>query len=141
MSDDNLRPRFAPRPTPDTRHFWEGTKVGELRLQRCADCGHIYFPPRGVCPACTSTNVGIFVASGKGKLESYMINQRQHPSFSGPYAIALVKLEEGPVMMSNIVDCAQTPEALQLDMPLQVTFEALNGDISLPLFRPTGDAS
>lgn len=141
MSNGELRPRFAPRPTPDTQQFWDGTKTGELRLQHCTNCGHIYFPPRPVCPACSSTAVETMVASGKGRLLSYMINQRQHPSFAGPYAIALVKLEEGPVMMSNIVECEQTPEALQLDMPLEVTFEKLNDEISLPLFRPAGETS
>lgn len=77
-----------------------------------------------------------FVASGRATLESYMINQRPHPSFDGPYAIALVRLEEGPRMMTNIVDCEQTPEALILDMPLEVTFERVSDTISLPLFRP-----
>lgn len=129
------RPRPLPQPTPETQHFWDGAKEGELRLQRCLDCGHIYFPPRPLCPACSSRNVEAFAASGKGKLLSYVINHRPHPSFDSPYAIALVELDEGPVMMSNIVDCAQTPEALVLDMPLTVTFEA-HGDIVIPLFRP-----
>ncbi|MEC8756298.1 MAG: OB-fold domain-containing protein, partial [Pseudomonadota bacterium] len=61
-------------------------------------------------------------------------------AFAGPYAIALVALEEGPRMMSNIVDCEQTPEALQLDMPLQVAFEDAGEDIHLPVFAPAGDA-
>lgn len=139
MPDSELRPRFAPRPTPDTQVFWDGTKAGELLLHRCLNCGHIYFPPRPICPACTSTNVETFAASGKATLESYMINHRPHPSFDGRYAIALVRLAEGPVMMSNIIDCEQTPEALVLDMPLEVTFEKLNNDIYLPLFRPSGE--
>ena len=66
-----------------------------------------------------------------------MINERPHPAFDGPYAIALVDLEEGPRMMSNIVGCSQTPEALELDMPLQVTFEVQSEEITLPLFKPT----
>ena len=132
-----LRPRPLPQPTPETQHFWDGTKAGELRLQRCDDCGHVYFPPRPVCPACSSRNVADFAASGNGSLLSYVINYRRHPSFDGPYAIALVKLDEGPTMMSNIVDCEQTPEALVLDMPLEVTFE-YHGDIAIPLFRPKG---
>ena len=139
MPDGELRPRFAPRPTPDTQVFWDGTGAGELLLYRCLNCGHIYFPPRPICPACTSKNVETFAASGKATLESYMINHRPHPSFDGHYAIALVRLAEGPVMMSNIIDCEQTPEALVLDMPLEVTFEKLNNDIYLPLFRPAGE--
>ena len=135
MADTAKRPRPLPQPTPETQHFWDGTKEGELRLQRCRDCGHVYFPPRPLCPACSSRNVEAFAASGRGSLLSYVINQRQHPSFDSPYAIALVQLEEGPTMMSNIVDCEQTPEALVLDMPLTVTFE-YHGDIAIPLFRP-----
>lgn len=81
----------------------------------------------------------MFKASGRGFLYSYVINQRPHPAFDGPYSIAIVELEEGPRMMTNVVNVDQTPEALQLDMPLEVTFEALNEDISLPYFQPAGD--
>ncbi len=71
-------------------------------------------------------------------LWSYIISHRDHPNFDmkAPYAIAVVKLDEGVQMMTNIMDCAQTPEALQLDMPLQVTFKRLTDDINLPLFKP-----
>lgn len=128
--------RPIPVPTPETQHFWDGTREGELRLQRCDDCAHVYFPPRPFCPACSSRSVSVFAASGRGQLASYVINERPHKAFDGPYAIALVDLEEGPRMMSNIVDCPQTPQALQLDMPLEVTFEVLSDEIHLPLFRP-----
>ncbi len=128
------RPR--PTPTPETRHFWEGTKVGELRLQRCDDCSHVYFPPRPFCPACGSRAVSVFKASGKAILYSYVISHRPAPGFTPPFAVAVVELEEGPRMMSNIRDCAQTPEALQLDMPLEVAFEVLDDQITLPVFHP-----
>ncbi len=131
---ETLRP--IPQPSPETQHFWEGTKAGELRLQRCDACSHVYFPPRPFCPSCASRKVSVFAASGRAKLYSYVINQRPHPAFDGPYAIAVVELDEGPRMMSNIVETEQTPEALQLDMPLEVTFEELSDQISLPLFRP-----
>ena len=132
----DLQPRPLPTPTPETQHFWDGTRDGELRLQRCLDCDHTYFPPRPFCPECGSKRVEVFTASGRGTLLSYVINHRRHASFDGPYCIALVKLEEGPTMMSNIVECEQTPEALVLDMPLTVVFERQNDDISVPLFRP-----
>ena len=82
--------------------------------------------------------MSVFKASGRASLYSYVINHRPHPAFDGPYAIAVVELEEGPRMMTNIVDTPQTPEALILDMPLDVVFEELNDDISLPKFRPAG---
>ena len=127
-----------PIPTPETAHFWEGAKTGELRLQKCDECAHIYFPPRPFCPSCVSKKVSVFKASGRGFLYSYVINQRPHPAFDGAYSIAIVELEEGPRMMTNIVNVDQTPEALQLDMPLEVIFEVLNEDISLPYFQPAG---
>ncbi len=128
------RPR--PTATPETRHYWEGTKVNELRLQRCDACENAYFPPRPFCPHCGSRNVSVFKASGKATLYSYVITHRAAPGFTAPYAIAVVELAEGPRMMSNIRDCEQTPEALQLDMPLEVMFETLDDDITLPQFRP-----
>lgn len=128
--------RPLPTPTPETEHFWAGARAGELRLQRCDECDHVYFPPRPFCPACASRAVSVFAASGRGRLESYVISHRPHRTFEPPYAIALVALEEGPRLMSNIVNCEQTPEALVLDMPLEVVFEAQNDEISLPLFRP-----
>lgn len=131
------RPRPAPKATPETQHFWDGTKLGKLLLQKCDDCANVYFPPRPFCPSCASTRVSVLPASGKARLYSYVINYRQHPSFDGPYAIAVVELEEGPRMMTNIVECDQTPEALQLDMSVEVTFEKVNDDISVPLFKPS----
>jgi hypothetical protein len=110
--------RARPKPTPDTQHFW------------------VYFPPRPFCPACASRKVSVFKASGKAKLYSYVIHHRPVPGFTPPYAIAVVELDEGPRLMSNIVDCPQTPEALELDMKLEVAFEKLDDTTTLPLFRP-----
>jgi hypothetical protein len=128
--------RALPVPTPETQHFWDGTRAGELRLQRCDGCGKNYFPPRPFCASCGSRKVSVFKASGKATLWSYVIHHRAVAGFTPPYAIAVVQLAEGPRMMTNIVDCPQTPEALQLDMPLEVVFEAQNDKITLPLFRP-----
>ncbi len=128
--------RALPQPTPETQHFWAGTQAGELRLQRCDACSNVYFPPRPFCPKCASRNVAVFAASGKAILDSYVIHHRKVPGFEPPYAIAVVKLAEGPRMMTNIVGCPQTPEALQLDMPLEVVFEKQTDTITLPFFRP-----
>ena len=129
--------RALPQPTPETQHFWDGTKAGELRLQRCDECSQVYFPPRPFCPICAiAQGQRVQGASGKAMLDSYVIHHRKVPGFEPPYAIAVVKLAEGPRMMTNIVDCPQTPEALQLDMPLEVVFEQQNDAITLPFFRP-----
>jgi hypothetical protein len=131
---------MLPEPTPETRFFWDGCREGELRLQRCTDCGgDAYFPPRPFCPKCGSRNVEVFKASGRGVLWSYVINHRPRPDMGDqPYAIAVVKLEEGPKMMTNIVGCPQTPEALPLDLPVKVTFARQTDDITLPFFEPAG---
>jgi uncharacterized OB-fold protein len=129
--------RPLPAPTPETKHFWDGTKLGELRLQCCARCQQTYFPPRPFCPRCASRDVSVVKATGKGRLFSYVIHHRPAPGFTPPYAIAVVELDEGPRMMTNIVGCPQTPEALVLDMRLEVTFEKLSEHITLPFFKPT----
>ena len=132
--------RPKPVPTPETKHFWEGARAGELRLQRCRSCEKAYFPPRPFCPKCASGDTEVFRASGRATLYSYVIHHRPMPGFEPPYAIAVVTLEEGPRMMTNVVGVPQTPEALELDMPLEVGFQKLDDDIHLPVFRPAGGA-
>ncbi|WP_121062566.1 Zn-ribbon domain-containing OB-fold protein [Chachezhania antarctica] len=132
--------RFVPKPTPETRHYWDGAKAGELRLQRCTACQQTYFPPRPFCPECGSRSVAVYTASGNGTLYSYIINNIGAPGREPPFAVAIVELEEGPRLMSNIVECDQTPEALVLDMPLEVTFEVLTDEITLPQFKPAKGA-
>ncbi len=139
MGDKSKIP--LPVATPETVHFWQGTNQQELRLQKCSDCDHVYFPPRPFCPGCSSDSVEVIPASGKGTLYSYVINHRPHPAFDGPYSIAVVTLEEGPRMMTNIINCDQTPEALELDMDVEVVFEKMSDDISLPYFQPVEASS
>ena len=129
----------VPVPTPETAEFFEGTKRGELRLQRCNSCARAYFYPRPTCPNCSSSDVTWFTASGAATLHTYMISYRAAPGFADevPYAIAVVQLEEGPRMMTNIIGIEITPENLVLDMDLTVDFDA-RGDEMVPVFRPAG---
>jgi uncharacterized protein len=127
--------RAVPVPTPETAHFWEGTARGELRLQRCRACTAIYFPPQPFCPACSSDDIEVVRASGRGSLYSYVITNRAAPGFEAPYVIAVVQLEEGPRLLSNLVGVAPDPDALPLDLPLVVVYETV-GEIALPVFRP-----
>ncbi|MEO1679620.1 MAG: Zn-ribbon domain-containing OB-fold protein [Pseudomonadota bacterium] len=126
-----------PLPTiyPETRHYWDGAKAGKLLLQRCRACNTTYFPPRPFCPACGSRDVEVIEASGRGTLYSYTISHLPTPGYEPPFVVAVVMLEEGVKMLTNIVECPQEPEALTLDMPLEVTFEA-RGDLAIPQFRP-----
>ena len=77
-------------------------------------------------------------SAGRARLFSYVIHHRPAPGFTPPYAIAVVELEEGPRLMTNIVGCPQTPEALVLDMPLEVVFERQTDHITLAFFKPAG---
>ncbi len=131
--------KTVPTIYPETQFFWDGAKAGKLMLQSCTDCDKAYYPPRPFCPACGSRAVKAFEASGKGRLYSYVINHMPAPGYTPPFTVAVVELEEGPRMMSNILECPADPDALVLDMPLEVTFEP-RGDINIPQFRPvTGD--
>jgi uncharacterized OB-fold protein len=134
--------RPIPQPTPETAEFWEGARRGELRIQRCRACGKAYFFPRPFCPHCSSKDVEWFTASGRGRLYSYVINHRPAYGFEdmAPYVIAVVQLEEGPRMMTNIVGVEPKPENLPVDLPVEVTWEPLDDKITLPLFRPAGGA-
>jgi len=140
--EDDRPAKFAPVSTPETAAFWEGTSRGELRIQRCLPCGHAYFYPRTSCPRCGSTDVAWERASGRGRLHTYVISYRAAPGFEDqvPYAIAVVELEEGPRMMSNLVGIENTPERLVLDMALEVSFEP-RGGVAVPVFRPAGSGS
>lgn len=131
----NAPTKAAPQPTPETQPFWDGCAEGELRLQRCRPCDGFYFPPRRFCPRCLSDDVAWERLSGRATLHTYVINHRAAPGFEPGYAIAVVQLDEGPRMMTNIVGIDNTPQDLVLDMPLEVTFED-RGDVRLPLFRP-----
>lgn len=136
MSTTTTATKAEPRPTPETQPFWDGCAAGELRLQRCTACdgGH-YFPPRPFCPRCLSDQVEWETVSGRGTLHTYVINHRAAPGFEPPYAIAVIQLDEGPRMMGNLVNIDQTPEALELDLPLQVTFD-VRGEMHVPVWEP-----
>ena len=130
--------KFIPFITPETKHFWEGTSLGELRVQKCNGCGYIYFPPKPFCSRCSSKDISIVLCSGEAKLYSYVISHLPAPGFEPPFSIAVVELLEGPRMMSNVIECPQTTASLVLDMPLAVVYETLSDEITLPLFKPTG---
>ncbi len=126
-----------PRPTPETQAFWDGAREHRLMLPWCKECGQPHFYPRSICPSCLSADLEWREASGRGSLYSYVINHKAAKGFSAPYVIAVIALEEGPRMLSNLVtESAPTPEALTIDMPVEVFFDAVTETISLPKFRP-----
>lgn len=135
MTTDYSKP--LPRPTPVSQEFWEGARRHELRLQRCTGCGEHIFYPRVVCPSCLSDGLEWVTASGKGKVYSYTVVRRaMHPSFRPdvPYVYAIVELEEGPHMPTNIVGCSH--DDVSVDMPVEVVFDDVTEKMTLVKFRP-----
>lgn len=130
--------RAAPTTTPETAHFWEGCAAGELRIQRCHE-GHAYFPPQPTCPRCGSRRVEVELTSGRATLASFVVSHRALPGFDAPYVIAVVELDEGPRLLSNLVAVDADPSALPLDLPLEVTFVPTASG-ALPQFRPVPGA-
>jgi uncharacterized protein len=126
----------VPKPTPETLPFWESTKARAMSIQHCRDCAAAIFYPRSFCPRCLSSELEWRPVSGRATLASYVINRRPLPVFEvEQQIIALVNLEEGVRMMTNIVDVEPTPDALQLGMALELAYDE-RGDQVLPVFRP-----
>jgi len=130
-------PKPLPAVTNETAPYWEGCKHHELRIQQCAACGRYQFYPRIYCAQCFSDRVEWTRASGHAKVTTFTIVRRPvSPAFADdvPYVVALVTLDEGPTMMTNIIGCPV--EQVVIGMPVAVTFEDWTPDISIPKFRP-----
>jgi uncharacterized OB-fold protein len=125
-----------PLPRLDTlnKPFWAAAKEGKLLLQHCPSCGDTRFPPGPVCPKCLSGDQDWVESSGKGTLESWIDMHRAYwDGFKDdlPYRVCLVRLEEGPVVVSNLVD---KTENLRMGAPVRVVFDAVTEDVTLPKF-------
>jgi uncharacterized OB-fold protein/acyl dehydratase len=126
-----------PRPAigTDTRFFWEGTQAGELRIQRCAECGELRHPPGPMCPRCHAVKRDHVTATGRGTVYSYVV--QHHPPVPGrepPFVVALIELDEGVRMVGNLIGCP--PEDVRIGMPVEVTFERVDDDLTLPQWTP-----
>ncbi len=126
-----------PEPSETSRPFWEGVRARELRLQRCRDCGKHVFYPRAICPFCLSEYLEWVTASGKGKVYSHTVVRRaMHPAFREdlPYVLAIVELDEGPRLTTNIVGVE--PEGVRVDMRVRAAYDDVTPDITLLKFEP-----
>lgn len=134
-------PKPLPVADPDSRPFWEGCRRRELLLQRCADCGRFRFPPSSACPGCGSRQQTWVEASGKGRVYSWVVVVRPVPrevfADDVPYVVALVELDEGVRLPTNLVGC--DPDAVVGDMAVEVVFEEVTPEVTLPKFRPAHD--
>ena len=136
---EDLTSPMLPLITPDTAFFWDGTAVGELRIQRCAACGALRHPPGPMCPACgAASDGGYTVAAGTGEVFSYVVHH--HPPVPGkrlPMVVALVQLPEGVRILGEMPGVR--PDQVRIGLPVRVTFTQA-GDMALPTWRPADGA-
>ena len=121
----------------ETRPFWDAARRGEFMIQHCDECNQYQWYPRGFCSNCWSQNIRYVRASGKGTVWTYTVTyQNRSPGFNEevPYVLALVELEEGVKVFTNIVDC--DPRDVHIGMPVEVTFVPATPRIHVPMFRP-----
>jgi uncharacterized OB-fold protein len=118
----------APVPTPETAPFWEAAAQGRLLVRTCTACGRGHHYPRPICPFCGSDRTEWREASGRGVIYSYSVMRRATP----PYAIAYVSLDEGPTMMTNLVDCDFA--SLRIGQPVRVVWTPSDGGPPVPTF-------
>lgn len=119
----------------DTRFFWAGAKAGELRIQRCGDCGKLRHPPGPMCPHCHSGSHDYVVAAGRGEVFTYVVHH--HPPVPGrtaPFVVAVVELPEGVRVTGNVLGVP--PDQVSVGMPVEVVFERVDDDLVLPQWRP-----
>jgi uncharacterized OB-fold protein len=141
VSEPPARTRFEPPVGPESGPFWEATREGRFLLQWCTACERAIFYPRSFCPHCADGSGGLEwrEASGRGTVYAAGVEHRPEAAgaaFSGgqPYCVALIELEEGVRLLSNVVGCP--PDDVRCGMPVVLTWEPLSDGRQLPLFTP-----
>jgi uncharacterized OB-fold protein len=126
-----------PQVTPEMKPFWDAARRHELVVQRCTGCGAQRFPARDICSRCLSREAGWVPVSGRGEVFSWAVmHQVYHPGFAAdvPYAVVVIELEEGARLVSNLVGCP--PGASRAGLPVEVMFDDVTPETTLPKFRP-----
>jgi hypothetical protein len=137
MATEYSKPLPRPLNPVLTQPFWEAARRHELVIPRCQTCDYIFFYPRSECPRCFGTNVEWARVSGRGRLHSYtIVYQPANAAFraDAPHIYAVVQLDEGPRMVSNIVQC--NLDAVRVDMPLVAVFDDVTAEWTLVKFKP-----
>jgi len=125
-----------PRVTPEMAPFFEASKRGQLVMQKCESCGTLRFPPQPTCSRCLSADSSWAPVSGRGEVYTFnVMHQVYHSAFAPdiPYAVVVIKLEEGAKMLSNLVGIK--PSEIRCGMPVEVIFERMSDEVTLPKFR------
>jgi uncharacterized OB-fold protein len=131
--------RPAPLLNDDNHFYWAAAREGRLVTQRCEHCGRVRHPPRPMCPACHSLEFEIVDLSGDGVVYSYTIlHHPQNPAFEYPVLAALVDLDEGVRVLSNLVDV--DPRDISIGMPVTVDFRSTRHEGAVPVFKPRATA-
>jgi uncharacterized OB-fold protein len=129
-----------PVPDLETREYWDAARDGRLLIKHCNGCGEAFFYPRTYCPKCWSDDTEWKESAGRGRVYTFtVVHQNDLPPFKDrvPYMVAIVELDEGVRLTSNIEGCV--PEDVRCDMPVEVAFREEQRDddvVALPVFRP-----
>ncbi|MFC7387691.1 bifunctional MaoC family dehydratase N-terminal/OB-fold nucleic acid binding domain-containing protein [Sphaerisporangium rhizosphaerae] len=126
---------LTPAVNRDTAFFWEGVREGELRIQKCGDCGELRHPPGPICPSCRSANRVYAVASGVGEVYSFVVHHAPPmPGLDPPFVVAVIALPEGIRIVGNVVECP--PESVSIGMPVRVAYREMDDKLTLPMWVP-----
>ena len=129
------RQKPLPRPAPESTPYWEAAAAHRFKLPRCNACRKFWFPPSRTCPHCLAADFAFEEVSGRGRVFSFVTFHRVYnPAFDVPYVVALIELEEGPRLLSNVVDIPV--EEVRCDLPVEVMFDDVAAGVSVPKFRP-----
>lgn len=133
---DYLKP--LPKSDPVTAPFWESVSRGRMEIQRCDGCSKFVFYPRALCPSCGSRALSWIPVSGHGRIYSMTIVHRPtNAAFKadGPYVVAIVQLDEGCRMMSNVVGANVSPDDVRIGMHVEIVYDRVTDQVTLPKFR------
>jgi len=129
-------PKTQPVSNALSQPFFEGCRAGELRVQRCDSCAQLQFYPRIACTACDARTLRWVATSGTGTVASFTVVERAISSaYEAPYVVALIDLDEGPRLMSQLIDFE--PDQIRVGAVVQVTFRAWSDDVQMPVFQPS----
>lgn len=126
-----------PLPDQDSKPFWDRVREHNFSMQRCKACGHFRFPPRIICPECSSFDYEWAPLSGRAKVFAHVTYHHIYgPMWASdvPYNVSIIELDEGPKLFSNVVGCK--PEEVHVGMPLELVYDDVTEEFTLPKFRP-----
>lgn len=130
-------PQFLPKPTNISKPYWDGCREHVLKLQQCRECHRYFFYPTYHCPHCGGADPEWRVVSGRGRVHVSTVVESHPGGSDAPFVVALIELEEGPIMMSNVI--TDDPYGLAIGDPVQVSFKKASDEITLPVFIPRNE--